>query len=102
MQRLIKSAIMESYDSADRYGSVMAARYSIAAALHLRNLAIPKHWQYCPSPFMTEEIERSEDSISDILLTFYDDDAISDTDLIHAGNVLERLDRRLDRLDYSY
>lgn len=81
---------------ADNWGEAMSAWFDVADVLEheLRAGLIPADWQYRHSPVCegTEAYER---------FGFAAQHATLD-DFVHAGNVLARYTRMLDRLGYSY
>ena len=91
MRRHIASMVRE--DKSDPFACSMNAWFLVAGVLYDRGEDIPQHWQYKPglgplADFDSYDIEEVQ--------------ATPTEELIHAGNVLERYTRFLDKAGRSY
>ena len=99
----VLEAFRDSYDKYDAWGSALNALFDIAECLHRNGAEVPGHWEFTPSPFVVVDTELDAESESffaaqiDLLMRqgHY-------SNLVHAGNVLERFTHILELEGHSY
>ena len=93
----------ESFDPYDPWGSVVSAMFDIAECLYCAGASIPEEWEFTPSPALQVGTVRDPDEVS---MFAVDIDLLLRTghysNLIHAGNVLQRYAHLLDLEGRSY
>lgn len=90
MHSAIRALLTQDSGDSDVWGWAIAHHFDIAATLYLRDESIPREWQYRPSPLMTEDVERSENLVTDDLLDMLDSNQITADDIRYAGQVMFR------------
>ena len=101
MNATIRSLIRDSFDDGDKWGSIMAHRFTIADALYREGGEIPHEWQYRAGMGAGGDVD-PEDWQAVEYAREIDADGFTLDELTHAGNVLARYGDALERAGHSY
>lgn len=92
----------DSFDDYDPWGSALSAHFDIAECLYRHGAPVPAEWEFRPSPFLQVGSELDEDAS----MFAVDIDLLMRTghysNLVHAGNVLQRYEAQLELAGKSY
>jgi hypothetical protein len=101
MNATIRSLIRDSFDDGDKWGSIMAHRFTIADALNREGGEIPHAWEYRAGLFAGDEPDPDDWHAVEYAEAIEAGEFTLD-ELTHAGNVLRRYGDALERAGHSY
>lgn len=97
----VLDALRDSFDAYDAWGSTISAHFDIAECLFRYGAPIPESWEFTPGMGLSTEFdEENESYFAAQCDTFMEQGHYSN--LVHAGNVLERYAAQLKLAGMDY
>jgi hypothetical protein len=84
----VLDAFREAFDSYDPWGSALSAHFDIAECLYRHGVPVPSEWEFSPGLAAQQELGEDASMFAIDCDLFMSSGYVSN--LIHAGNVLQR------------